>query len=60
MDTNVSVELGKGSINFAQVLKSAEKHGMKYFVVEQEAYEGTTPLAAVKENAAYMKDLKIA
>jgi len=32
---------------------------MKYFIVEQEAYTGTTPMDAVKENASYMKGLRI-
>jgi hypothetical protein len=33
---------------------------MKYFIVEQEAYEGTTPLAAAREDAAYMKAFRFA
>jgi hypothetical protein len=32
---------------------------MEYFIVEQEQYEGTTPLAAAKDDAEYMKRLKI-
>jgi hypothetical protein len=27
---------------------------MKYFIVEQEKYEGTTPLKAAEASAAYM------
>lgn len=57
---NVSVVLGSGSINFPQILKTAAQHGMKYFIVEQEAYEGTTPLAAAKADADYMKTFKLA
>jgi sugar phosphate isomerase/epimerase len=49
--------LGEGSIDFKTVLKAACKYGMKYFIVEQEKYEGSTPLLSVKANAAYMKKL---
>lgn len=49
--------LGKGSIDFAKILKTAKSTGMQYYIVEQEKYAGTTPLEAVKDNAAYMKKL---
>ena len=32
---------------------------MKYFIVEQEHYEGTSPVNAAKEDAEYMKKLSI-
>lgn len=51
--------LGTGTINYPAILKEAEKHGMQYFIVEQEQYEGTTPLAAAKDDAEYMKNLKV-
>lgn len=51
--------LGTGSINYPAILKETEKLGMKYFIVEQEQYEGTTPLKAAKDDATYMKNLKI-
>jgi sugar phosphate isomerase/epimerase len=57
---NVSVALGTGSINFPQILKTAAQHGVRHFIVEQEAYEGTTPLAAVRDNAQYMKAFRFA
>ena len=57
---NVSVVLGTGSINFPQILKTAAQNGMNYFIVEQEAYEGTTPLAAAREDATYMKNFRFA
>ncbi|MBB1285403.1 TIM barrel protein [Flavisolibacter sp. BT320] len=57
---NVSVVLGTGSINFPQILKTGAENGVKHFMVEQEAYEGTTPLAAVKANADYMKAFRLA
>lgn len=57
---NVSVVIGTGSIDFPSHLKVGAANGLKYFIVEQEAYEGTTPLAATKDDAAYMKKLKLA
>lgn len=54
-----SVVLGTGSIDWPQVLKTAKDNGMKFFITEQEAYAGTTPLKAVEANAVYMKGLKI-
>jgi len=57
---NVSVVLGTGSIDFPNILKVAAQQGMKYFIVEQEAYEGTTPLQAAKEDAQYMKNFSFA
>jgi sugar phosphate isomerase/epimerase len=57
---NASVVAGSGTINFPGVLKTAAQNGMQYFLVEQEAYEGTTPIEAVQANAAYMKNLRFA
>jgi sugar phosphate isomerase/epimerase len=54
-----SVTVGTGVIDFSKVLNTARKNGMEYFIVEQEFYEGTTPLKAVEANAAYLKTLKI-
>jgi sugar phosphate isomerase/epimerase len=51
--------LGKGSINFPKILETAKKQGMKYFIAEQERYDGTTPLKAAKDNATYMKTLNL-
>lgn len=55
---NASCILGQGSIDYPAILKKAKEHGMEYFIVEQEKYEGTTPLKAVAANAEYMKTLK--
>jgi sugar phosphate isomerase/epimerase len=54
---NASCILGEGSIDFKTILKQARKYGMQYFIVEQEKYEGSTPLLSVKANAAYMKKM---
>jgi sugar phosphate isomerase/epimerase len=57
---DASTTLGQGMINYPEILNVARKKGMQYFIVEQEKYEGTTPLQAVKDNALYMKNLKFA
>jgi sugar phosphate isomerase/epimerase len=58
-DRESSVVVGTGSINYAAILKTAQQNGMRHFLIEQEAYEGTTPLAAVRSNAEYMKSVKL-
>ncbi|HEV8079871.1 MAG TPA: sugar phosphate isomerase/epimerase [Chitinophagaceae bacterium] len=58
-EREVSVNLGTGSIDFKKILKVAKENGMKYYIVEQEKYEGTTPLSAAKADAEYLKKLKI-
>ncbi|HVF80508.1 MAG TPA: sugar phosphate isomerase/epimerase [Flavisolibacter sp.] len=58
-DMDASVVLGTGSIDFSSVLKTSMQNGMLYYIVEQEAYQGTTPLAAAKEDATYLKNLKV-
>ena len=50
-----SVVLGTGSIDWTKVLPIAKANGMQYYIVEQEAYKGTTSLDAAKENAAYLE-----
>ena len=58
-EKEVSVNLGTGSIDFKSILKVAKQNGMKYYIVEQEKYEGTTPIEASKTDAEYLKKLKI-
>jgi len=54
-----SVHLGKGTIDFKSILKTGKKHGLKYFIVEQEAFTGTNPLDSAAVDAKYMKSLSI-
>ncbi|AXY76787.1 sugar phosphate isomerase/epimerase [Paraflavitalea soli] len=56
---DASVDLGTGSLDFTKILKEARKQGMEYYIVEQERYEGTTPLKAAATDAVYMKKLSI-
>ncbi len=58
-EKEVSVNLGTGSIDFKNILKVAKENGMKYYIVEQEKYENTTPLEVAREDAGYLKKLKI-
>lgn len=54
-DGKNSVDLGKGVIDWSDILTAASKAGMQYYLVEQEAYPDTTPLEAVKSNGKYMQ-----
>jgi len=53
-----SVNLGDGSIDIPNTIKSGVENGMKYFFVEQEYCPNGTPLQTVFKNARYMKQLK--
>lgn len=54
-----SVDVGTGVLDFAKILKTAKANGMEYYIVEQEAYPGGSPLNASKVCAEYMKKVKI-
>lgn len=51
-----SCVLGKGIVNPKEVIDLGRKSGgTKHFIIEQESYQGKTPLEAMKENYAIMK-----
>ncbi|MEX0663123.1 MAG: TIM barrel protein [Balneolaceae bacterium] len=58
-DEPESTILGTGEIDYPEVLSVAKENGMEYYIVEQEAYSGTTPMDAVRENAEYMRTLNL-
>jgi sugar phosphate isomerase/epimerase len=58
-ERDASCVLGTGSIDYAPILRIAREQGMKYFITEQERYDGTNSLAACRDNAAYMRALKV-
>ncbi len=58
-ETNGSVTLGKGIIDFPKILKETKSFGAKHYLVEQERYTDTTPLKAAEDGAAYMRSLKL-
>lgn len=58
-EKDASTELGKGSIDYASLLRTAKDNGMEYFIVEQERFDAGDPLESSKLNATYMKELRI-
>ena len=58
-ETDASVVVGTGSINYARILKTAKKQGMEYYIIEQEKWDGTTPMGAAQANAGFMKRVSI-
>ena len=58
-EKDASVVVGTGSIDYPKILKTAKKQGMEYYIVEQEKWEGTTPMQAAQADAVYMKTLSI-
>ncbi len=49
-----SVQIGTGTIDFASILKAGTSKGLKYYIVEQEAFTGTNPLESAAADAKYM------
>lgn len=58
-ERGASCTLGTGFIKYPPIVEVAKQNGMKYFIVEQERYDNTTPLKAAEDDAAYMKTLKL-
>ncbi len=58
-EKNASTVVGTGSIDFPSIIKQANKEGKKFYIVEQERYDGTTPLKAAQADAVYMKSLNL-
>ncbi len=56
-DRNASCDLGTGSIDYPRILKIAAENGMQYYIVEQERYDGSTPIRSAEHNADYLKKL---
>jgi sugar phosphate isomerase/epimerase len=50
-----STILGKGVVPVKEVIDLGRKWGTKHFIIEQESYQGKTPLECVKEDLAIMK-----
>ncbi len=50
------IEIGKGNLNFRGIIKTAEKCGVKYFIVEDEVYTEGCPLASVRCSAKYITE----
>jgi sugar phosphate isomerase/epimerase len=55
-DEYESTVLGKGIVNVKEVIDLGKKSGgTKHFIIEQESYQGKTPLDSVKEDLEVMK-----
>lgn len=57
-EKNVSCVLGTGEIDWKKILKAAKDEGVKYYIVEQEAYDDMSSLEASRLDAEYLKKLK--
>lgn len=55
-----STNLGTGIIDFPKILKVAKEKGMQYFIMEQERYDGSSPMDAARVGAAYLNKLQFA
>ena len=51
-----SVQIGKGTIDFASILKAGASNGLKYHIIEQEAFTGSNPMQSAEADAKYMKN----
>ncbi|MFA0964094.1 sugar phosphate isomerase/epimerase family protein [Roseivirga sp. BDSF3-8] len=58
-EAQASTQLGTGMIDYGNILKAAQDNGMEYYIVEQERFDGSSPLESSKENAEFMADFKI-
>ncbi len=57
-EQHASCDLGTGMIDFPQVLKVAKEQGMKYFLMEQERYDHSSPIKSAEIGASYLKGLR--
>ena len=49
------IEVGYGNMNYKGIIETAERCGVKYFVVEDEFYSTGNPLESVRMSADYIK-----
>lgn len=59
-DETATCTIGTGIIDFPKILKVAKDNGMDYFIMEQERYDGTTPIKCAEDGANYLKSFKFA
>jgi sugar phosphate isomerase/epimerase len=58
-EAEATCTLGTGSIDFPSIIAAGQPQGLEYYIVEQERYDGTTPIESAKDDAAYMAKLKL-
>ncbi|MCH7411124.1 sugar phosphate isomerase/epimerase [Belliella sp. DSM 111904] len=54
-----STLIGEGSMDYIKIINSGKSKGMEYFIVEQEKFDGVTPMEAAEKNAQYMSGLAL-
>jgi len=54
-EREASCDLGTGSIDYPTILAESQSLGMKYFILEQERYDNSTPMESTQAGAAYLK-----
>jgi len=59
-DQTATCTIGTGIIDFPKILKVAKDNGMEYYIMEQERYDGTTPIKCAEDGATYLKNFKFA
>ena len=50
------IEIGRGNMNFRDIIQTGEACGIKYFVVEDEVYSTGVPMESVAMSAAYIRE----
>lgn len=56
-EREASCDLGTGSIDFNKIAQTASRQGVEYYILEQERYDGSTPLKSAERGATFMKEL---
>ena len=59
-EKKATCNLGTGQIDFPKILKVAQANGMKHYIMEQEDYQGASPMDSAKIGADYLKNLVFA
>jgi sugar phosphate isomerase/epimerase len=54
---NLNTEIGKGDIDYKQIIPKAKAAGVKHFIMEQENYINIDPYVSIKESADYIKNV---
>ncbi|MGI8950468.1 MAG: sugar phosphate isomerase/epimerase family protein [Chitinophagaceae bacterium] len=58
-EEDASCIVGEGSIDFAAILRTAKDNGVRYYIVEQERFDNSTPLQSAEADVKYLKNLNI-
>lgn len=59
-EAEASCDVGTGAIDFVSILTVARDYGMKYYIVEQERYDNSTPIKSAETDANYLKKFQFA